>query len=196
MDGARSRGRSRAPATSTTTTSSRSGSRSSACSRIAAGTRTSSTRPPSSTPTSASTTCASRCPSPFIVGATGRQTSRMDNGDGTTTLPLSRRGRPRLRVDGEPRLHRPDADVHAPDAAAGRDAAAAAARAPRPGGALLRRHRSGVEALRRMVRRVSLRPRDGRRPGVPEPGRRHGVPDVLHRPRPLAPVSARARRRR
>ena len=111
-------------------------------------------------------------------------------------VPLSRGGRPRLRVDGEPGLHRSHADVHASDAAAGRDAAAAAARAPGPGRALLRRHRGGVEALRRMVRRLSVRPRDGRRPGLPEPGRRHGVPDVLHRPRPLASVAHARRRRR
>src|SRR5688572_15082113 len=39
-----------------------------------------------------------------------------------------------------------------------------------------------------MVRPVSLRPRDGHRPGIPEPGRRHGVPDVLYRPGPLLPV--------
>ena len=88
------------------------------------------------------------------------------------------------------RLHRSHADVRASDAAAGRDAAAAAARAPRPGGPLLRATEADAEALRRMVRRLSVRPRHSRRPGVPEPERRHGYPTLFTgRARWLAPRS-------
>ena len=83
-------------------------------------------------------------PSPFIVGATGRQTSRMDNGDGTTTYRYHEEDMHDFAWTASPDYIDLDADVHTPDVAAGRDAAAAAARAPRPGGALLLRHRSGA----------------------------------------------------
>ena len=60
-------------------------SRRSACSRTRAGTVTSFTRPRSSSPTTAPTTCSLTVPSGWIVGATGREQSKTDNGNGTTT---------------------------------------------------------------------------------------------------------------
>ena len=89
--------------------------------------------------------------------------------------PVLSRGRPRLRVDDEPRLSRTDGAVRAPDAACSRDAAAAAARARQPGGASFRRDAHHAQVLRRMVRRLSLRPHHDRRSRVAERRRRHGV---------------------
>ena len=84
-----------------------------------------------------------------------------------------------------------------PRPAAGRDAAAAAARARRAGGAAFRRDAHDAEVLRRVVRRVSVRPHHDRRSRVPERRRRHGVPDAVHRRHALARAGARhdARRR-
>ena len=115
----RCRGRSRAPAGSATTTSSPSGSRSSVCSKETAGTRASFSPTPSSSPTSDATTSASPCPAGWVVGATGREVSRTD--DGRHDHPPLRAGRcARLRVDDQPGLRGGRAAVRAPDAAAGR----------------------------------------------------------------------------
>ena len=130
-------------------------------------------------------------PTGFVVGATGCSTDpappatpavRHVPGQGQRRrhhhASLPRRGRARLRLDGQPRHHRPDADVPAPHAALRAGAAAAAARAARAGGALLRHRGRHAAALRRVVRRLSLRLRHRGRSGVPEPERRHGVSDA------------------
>ena len=88
--------------------------------------------------------------------------------------------RPRLRVDDQPGLRREDGDLRAPDAAAHRTAAAAAARACRAGRPAFRGDAGGAEVLRRVVRTVSLRPPHDRRSGLAEQRRRHGVPDAVH----------------
>ena len=54
------------------------------------------------------------------------------------------------------------------------------------GRAPLRRDAHDAAVLRRVVRRVSVRPHHDRRSGVPERRRRHGVPDALHRRHALA----------
>ena len=172
------RGPSRAPAPSAISSSSRSGSRNSACCRTRAGTAISSTPAPSSSPTSASTTCAD---GPARLAArrnrraarAPRQRRRHDD------PPLLPGRRPRLRLDDEPRLPRTDGAVRAPGAAAGRDAAAAAARARRPGRAALRRDAHDAALLRRMVRRISLRPHHDRRSRLPERRRRDGYPTLF-----------------
>jgi hypothetical protein len=78
-------------------------------------------------------------PSAFVVGATGRQTAKMDNGDGSTLHRITAKtsttspGRPAPASSicrGHSRTH----------AAAGRDAVADAARASRSGRALLLQH--------------------------------------------------------
>ncbi len=133
--------------------------------RRPAGTATSSTRRPSSSPTSASYDVSLTVPPGWIVGATGREQSKTDLGNGTTT-------------------HRYlQADVHdfawttSPDfverrerfeeagPAAGRDAAAAAARARRPGRSALRGDARRAEVLRHLVRSISVRTDHDRRSG-------------------------------
>ena len=81
-------------------------------------------------------------PSGWVVGATGVERGRRDEGDGTTTHRYYAGGRPRLRLDDEPGLRRAHASGSSIRPAAGRDAPAAAARARRPGGAPLRRRRA------------------------------------------------------
>ena len=106
---------------------------------------------------------------------------------------LPRRRRRRLRLDHEPVVHRGTPRLQPRDAAERGDAAAAAARAPRPGDAALRGHGGRARALRRVVRRLSLRQHHHRRSRLPERQRRHGVPDALHRPCQLAGAGAGAR---
>ena len=189
VDAPRSRVRSRARATSATSTSSRSGFRSWACSRMRGWNTHQFHAPTEFYADFGVYDVRITVPTPFVVGATGRQTARTDNSDGSTTHRYHGEDVHDFAWTASPDYVDRVADVHAPDAAARRDAPAASAGAPRTGRPLLRRHGSGVEAIRRVVRRVSVRPRDDRRSGLPEPGRRHGVPDVLHRPRPLAAVS-------
>ena len=125
-------------------------------------------------------------PKAWPVGATGvdarspRQRRRHDD------APLLPGRCPRLRVDDEPRLPRADGALRAPDAAAGRDAPAAAARAREPGRAPLRGDARRAQVLRRVVRRLPVRSHHHRRSGVPERRRRHGIPDALHGRHPLA----------
>ena len=128
-------------------------------------------------------------PQGWVVGATGREVSRTDDGD--LHHPPLRTGRcARLRLDDEPGLRGGDAAVQAPDAAAGDDEAAAAAGAPRAGGSSLRGDGSGAEVLRRVVWRLSLPADHHRRSGVAKRFRRHGVPDALHRRHQLAGPAA------
>ncbi len=102
-----------------------------------------------------------------------RQRGRHDHG---ALLPG---GRPRLRVDDEPRLHRAHGAIRDATPAAGRDASAAAARARRPGRAPLRRHAHDAQVLRRVVRRLSVRAHHHRRSRVPERRRRDGYPTLF-----------------
>ena len=125
-------------------------------------------------------------PSGWIVGATGIERARRDEGDRTTTH------------------HYYAEDVHdfawttSPDyververfgarGPAGRvDAPAAPARARPPGGAALQRDPRRAPLLRRVVRPVSLREHHRDRPRLAERRRRHGVSDALHRGHALA----------
>ena len=64
-------------------------------------------------------------PRGWIVGATGTERDSRDEAGRHDDASLLRGGRPRFRVDDEPGLRRASRDVRAPDAAAGRVAAAA-----------------------------------------------------------------------
>ena len=120
-------------------------------------------------------------PRGWPLAATGRERERTDNADGTTThryyqedvhdfawttSPDFVEARERFEHPGLPpvemRLH-------------------AAARARVAGRAPFRKRARDAPVLRRMVRRVSLRPHHDRRSRVAERDRRHGIPDAVHR---------------
>ena len=150
----------------------------------------------------------------WIVGATGVERGRRDDARRHDDASLLRGGRPRLRLDDQPRLRRADASGSStPALPAVDDAAAAAARARRPGRAALRRDArraqattaSGSAPIRTATSRSSIPAWQsgaggmeyptlftaGTRwlapRGVAEPGRRHG-------PRSRPPVLVRHRR--
>ena len=89
--------------------------------------------------------------------------------------------RPRLRVDDQPGLRREDGDLRAPDPAAHRVAAAAAARARRSGRAALRRDASGAKYYGEWFGPYPYGHLTDRRSGLAKQRRRHGVPDAVHR---------------
>ncbi len=120
-------------------------------------------------------------PEAFVVGATGRESARQANNDGTVT-------------------HRyVQEDVHAFTWTASPDYVVVedrfeheslppvdirllhAARAHGSGGAPPGGDEGRLRALRQLVRALSLRPRHGGRSGLRQRRRRHGVPDALHR---------------
>ena len=105
-------------------------------------------------------------------------------------------GRPRFRLDDQPRLRRAHRAVRPRRPAGGGDAPAAAARARPPGRAALQRDARRAPLLRRMVRSVSLREYHGDRSRLAERRRRHGVSDALHRRHAMAGAARRWRSRR
>ena len=130
-------------------------------------------------------------PNGWIVGATGRERARRDEGDGTTTHNYYAE------------------DVHdfawttSPDYVE-RTATFEDARLPAVSMRLLlqpehvsqaERHfqatRATLKLLRRMVRSISVRPHHDRGSGLAERGGRHGVSDALHRRHKLARAAAR-----
>ena len=127
----------------------------------------------------------------WTVGATGVQRERRDNGDGTTTHRYYQEDVHDFAWTTSPDYLERTARFEHADAAAGRDAAAAAAGARGAGRAAFRRDAHDAEVLRRMVRRLSVRPHHDRRSGVPERRRRHGVSDAVHRRHALARARAR-----
>ena len=143
-------------------------SRSSACSRTTAGTPTSSTPAPSSTPTTACYDVRITVPRGWVVGATGRERrATRTRRKGTTDASVRAGRRPRLRVDDQPGLSSTTATLRAPDLAAHRAAAAAAARALGAGRPAFRGDARGAEVLRRVVRPLPVRAphRSSIRPG-------------------------------
>ena len=125
-------------------------------------------------------------PRGWTVGATGIEQSRTDNADGTTTHRYVQDDVHDFAWTTSPDFIENRAAVRASGPAAGADAAAAAARASRAGRSPFRGDRRGAAVLRRVVRRLSVRPHHDRRSGVPERVGRHGVPDDLHRRHALA----------
>ena len=118
--------------------------------------------------------------------------ARTDNADGTTTHRYRGEDIHDFAWTASPDFIDLTQRVRAPDAAAGGHAAAAAARAPRPGRSLLRDHRRHAEAIRRVVRR---RIRTATSPLSIPPSRARAtgwIPDALHRPSALAGAAARA----
>ena len=105
-------------------------------------------------------------PRRFVVGASGRQTTRTDNADGTTTHRYQEDDIHDFAWTASPDFLDLTQTVRAPDAASGGHQAAVAPRASRTGGPLLHDHRGHAEAVRRVVRRLSVRPHHGRRSRV------------------------------
>ncbi len=109
------------------------------------------------------------------AAAAARQRRRQDD------TPLRAGGRPRLRVDDEPRLHRARASASKQPGLPPVDMRlllqpeheGQARRATSP-------PRSGAAVVRPVVRSVSLRPHHRRRSRLAERRRRHGVPDAHH----------------
>ncbi len=105
-------------------------------------------------------------------------------------------GRARLRVDDEPGLPRLAGDLRTSEPAPHRAAASAAAGARGPGRAAFRRDARDAQALRRVVRPLSVRAPHHRRSGVAEQRRRHGVSDAVHGGDALARADRHGRPRR
>ena len=132
-------------------------------------------------------------PRGWIVGATGVERGRRDDADGTTTH------------------HYRQEDVHdfawttSPDYSSGRARFEHPTLPPVEMRLLLQpehagqaeRHfdatRAALKLLRRVVRRLSLRPHHHRRSGVAERRRRHGVSDAVHRRHALARAASASR---
>ena len=171
---------------SATSTSSRSGFRRSACSRTPAGTATSSTPATEFFADFGIYDVRLTVPSGWMVGATGRRAQPP----------------PRRRHDDASLLRRRTSTTspgrRAPTTSSGRERSSTpACRRSRCGCCCspstrgqAERHfdatRAALKLLRRVVRRLSLRPHHDRRSGVAERRRRHGVPDALHRRHALA----------
>ena len=107
-------------------------------------------------------------PRGWPLAATGRRARAHRQRRRHDDAPVLSGGRARLRVDDEPGFPRGARAVRASRPAAGRHAAAAAARARVAGRAPLRKRTRDAAVLRRMVRRVSLRPHHDRRSRVAE----------------------------
>ncbi len=123
---------------SATSISSRSGSRRSACSRTTAGTATSSTPATEFFSDFGIYDVRLTVPNGWIVGATGRERARRDEGDGTTTHHYYAEDVHDFAWTTSPDYVERTATFEHAAAPAGVDAAAAAAGARRPGGAALR----------------------------------------------------------
>ncbi len=110
------------------------------------------------------------------VHAALRHSPGKDNGDGTTTHRFRAEDVHDFAWTASPDTIDLTRHVPASHPAVGAGAPAAAARAARSGGALLRHRGRHAAALRRVVRRLSLRLRHSGRSGVPERERRDGYP--------------------
>ena len=110
-------------------------------------------------------------PNGWIVGATGRERSRRDEGDGTTTHRYYAEDVHDFAWTTSPHYMERTATFEDPRLPPVDDAPAAAAGARRPGRAALRRGPRGAQVLRRLVRPLSLRPasRSSIRPGRAAP---------------------------
>ena len=109
-----------------------------------------------------------------------RARTRDDNGDKHDDAPVLPGGRARLRLDDEPRLPRAHGALRARRRSRRSRCGCCCSPSTRPGRAAFRGDARRAQVLRRMVRRLSIRPHHHRRSGVAERRRRHGIPDALH----------------
>ena len=129
-------------------------------------------------------------PGGWPLGATGVEGERCENTDGTTTYRYYQEDVHDFAWTTSPDYIERTARFEHPRLPAGRDAAAAAAGARRAGRTALRRDADDAEVLRRVVRRLPVRPHHHRRSRLPERRRRDGVPDAVHRRHALARAGA------
>ena len=136
-------------------------------------------------------------PNGWVVGATGAERGRRDEGDRTTTHHYYAGGRPRFRLDDEPGLRRADRALRAPRRC--RPVSMRLLLQPEHVGQAERHFDATRAALRYYGEWFGPYPyatHHDRRSGVAERRGRHGVPDALHGRHALAGAARRSRSRK